>query len=200
MRMLAENDRWTNVILLLLLLLLVTACGRGQDRAPAAATSAAAAPKSTPPSDQDPPDDNCLRLMQAALQFGETETDIRARLGDPDSIVQRLPFGERRESGDSVVLLHYANLSLGLYRVLPERRDLLGFVRLRRPETPLPFGLRVGSSVSDVITALGPAREQPDSLGRSLEYHCQGAGGDDQVTFSVADGIVVQITWSIFID
>ncbi len=190
----------------LLCISLLTSC-EAQGRRPRGDSSKAVPDASGTGVSKDAPDalripvDSARTLMlMAAPWFGSTEEEIRLRLGPPEAVRLDPPFGHRAESGDSVVRLEYPGLSIGLYRVLPERRDLLGHVVLSDSSWPNPFlVVRVGASPDAVRAALGtPDVRQDDENEMIWEYSA--GENDETIGFRFNGKRLSRIEWTLYID
>ena len=144
-------------------------------------------------------DSTRILMLLAAEQFGTTEEAIRARLGQPQDVQLSRPVGEWAERGDSIVSLQYSGLTIGLYRVLPERRDLLGHVVLSDSGYALPSGVRIGASREVVLAAIGtPNSRHEDGMAIVWEYVV--GETDETIRFRFAGQRLVQVEWTLFID
>jgi|SRR5882672_6954318 len=138
-------------------------------------------------------------MLTAAGQFGSTELEIRSRLGPPQSAQLAPLSGEWAERGDSMVSLKYQGLAIGLYRVLPERRDLLGQVVVSDSKYVLPCGVRIGVSPEVVLAALGAPKTRRDD-GKGIVWEYLVGETDDAITFRFDGPRLVEVAWTLFID
>lgn len=144
--------------------------------------------------------------VEAFLRFGiadigTTRAELRARLGEPDS-VRRGAVANLHDPAvmDSVVTLHYPGVSAEIYVASFDRRELLASLVLSddrhlRGESPL----RMGMPVDEILLALGEPVRRTDSL---LSYECTtcGLGANDTLELHVAGGALRRIEVQYWID
>ncbi len=114
------------------------------------------------------------RFVMAGQNYGATESEIRAHLGPPDSVVANpIPSLQDALQPDTLVRLYYKTRTFGLYRSALSHRDTLSEVIADTTGAPTGLGINVGSSRQDVMSILGPPRHiERDRTGvEILEYH-----------------------------
>ena len=136
-------------------------------------------------------------LDRAGARFGTTEAAIRAALGAPARTRQLAPLGEQYAAlGDSIVMLEYSRMEFGLYRVLPERRDLLAAVTITDSSVNIVPGIAVGSPRGEVLARYGAPYA---GAGADTVEYATSLGGNS-VAFIFRDDRVAAVRWSYFID
>lgn len=111
------------------------------------------------------------------------------------------PVAERREKVknlhvdgqmDDLISLEYAGLQLDYYRAAD--REFLTRVEVRDPRRPVKLGLRVGEPAAKVAAALGEGTAKDG-------WNCFASeSGFQEACFSVLDGKIQAVRWSIHLD
>jgi len=135
------------------------------------------------------------------VKLGRTRAELRRVLGAADSVVTT-PVVNRHDPAvtDSVLVVHYPQLAIELYRASYDGRELLAGVRIAddrylRPESPL----RLGMTENEVRLLLGEPTSAGDGV---LRYACTScnAAGYDVLELQLADGLLQLITLRYWID
>lgn len=140
-------------------------------------------------------------LRFGTVDIGTTRAELRARLGEPDS-VRRSDVANLHDPEvlDSLVTLHYPGVSAEIYVASFDGRELLASLvisddRHLRSESPL----RIGMPVDEILLALGEPERRTEDL---LFYECTtcGLGGNDTLVLHVGGGALRRIHVHYWID
>jgi hypothetical protein len=90
----------------------------------------------------------------------------------------------------------YEGVLVRYYRVVSEGQNILSRLMLTTDTVQLPLGLRVGSSRSAVLRALG----KPTSSERDVLVYTREESYVQAVSFKMSDDVVESITWDYELD
>lgn len=163
------------------------------------------------PSAQRPPESDIQHQLAATpveafflygpVELGTSRAQLRERLGEPDSVSQRvLPNPHDPAVIDTVFTVHHPGLEVEIYRASFDGRELLaalaiGDDRWLRAESPL----RLGMSPADIRLALGEPEHEEDG---DLFFTCTTCtvGGQDGLELRVDGGRLSRIRVQYWID
>lgn len=131
------------------------------------------------------------------FRFGKTVAEIRKNLGKPLSTSERevanLHYPDRT---DLIRELEYPGLSSTVYRVTEDRKEIVTGVTITGSRYKLRWGLKVGSSIADITTVLGPPTEETAGMATWVA----GEEAPSSVSFYFRNGTVYKIVWNFYID
>ena len=159
---------------------------------------------------RDQADDPALQAAETPVEaffrfgpvaLGATRAELRASLGEPDSVTARALANRHDPSlTDSVLTLHYPGLRAAFYLAGYDGKELVAEVviaddRYLRPDSPL----RIGMPAEDVRLLLG---EPTSNAAGVLGYACGScdAAGYDRLELRLEDEGLRQITLAYWID
>lgn len=194
-----KHNRYFLLTRTLLLISLVLSCDRQKTEDPGS--------KTQPPSTQA----EALSLRTVKNDFGliyefvenglilpgQTRASIIASIGNPDSTAARaLQNLHNPEVTDSVIVMYYKNLEVGIYNVGFDKREFIINALVKDNQYLKYTNLRIGTDIATLESILGKPSNINDS---AYVYVCEDCM-ESTVKFLISHGMIKSVEFSYTID